>query len=155
MTSYILQSYSKKPDEYQMIKRTPNTNNARIGLQYGLTDDIMNSLDTNIDDYDKGDWCFAEHSPENLQKLIPDTPKGNSQSWKIIVVISKNVGDDVCLKSALRGEDGTIMLMSSISPECQKNYKYGTAKSKDGEWKICKAKMIAPMFFWREIQYRI
>ena len=47
------------------------------------------------------------------------------------------------------------MLMPSISPECQKTYKYGTAKSKDGEWRICKAKMIAPMFFWREIQYRI
>ena len=95
---------------------------------------------------------FAEHSPENLQKLIPDTKKGNSQSWKIIVVISV---DNICLKSALRGDDGTIMLMSSISPECQKTYKSSTTKSKDGEWKICRAKMIAPLFFWREIQYRI
>lgn len=155
MTSYILQPYSKKPKEFQMIKRTPNTNNARIGLQYGLTDDDMNSLDTKYDDYDKGDWNFVEHSPENLQKLIPDTPKGNSQSWKIIVVIYKNVGDDVCLKSALRGDDGTIMLMSSISPECQKTYKSSTTKSKDGKWRICRAKMIAPLFFWREIQYRI
>lgn len=63
MTSYILQPYSKKPDEYQMIKNTPNKKNAYLSLQYGLTDDIMNILDTNIDDYDKGDWCFAEHSP--------------------------------------------------------------------------------------------
>jgi hypothetical protein len=28
-------------------------------------------------------------------------------------------------------------------------------KSKDGKWRICRAKMIAPLFFWREIQYRI
>ena len=152
MTSYTLQPYSKKPNDYQMIKETPNTKNARIGLQYGLTDSELMSLDTNIDDLDKRDWVFTEHSPENLQKLIPDTKKGNSQSWKIIVAI---LNDEGCIKGALRGEDGTIMLMSSLSATCQKNYESSLIRSRDKEWKICQAKMIAPMFFWREIQYRI
>lgn len=152
MTSYTLQPYSKQPHDYQMIKETPNTKNARIGLQYGLTDSELMSLDTNIDDLDKRDWVFTEHSPENLQKLIPDTKKGNSQSWKIIVAI---LNDEGCIKGALRGEDGTIMLMSSLSATCQKNYESSLIRSRDKEWKICQAKMIAPMFFWREIQYRI
>ncbi len=152
MTSYTLQPYSKQPNDYQMIKETPNTKNARIGLQYGLTDLELMSLDTNIDDLDKRDWVFTEHSPENLQKLIPDTKKGNSQSWKIIVAI---LNDEGCIKGALRGEDGTIMLMSSLSATCQKNYESSLIRSRDKEWKICQAKMIAPLFFWREIQYRI
>ena len=152
MTSYTLQPYSKQPNDYQMIKETPNTKNARIGLQYGLTDSELMSLDTNIDNLDKRDWVFTEHSPENLQKLIPDTKKGNSQSWKIIVAI---LNKEECIKGALRGEDGTIMLMSSLSATCQKNYESSLIRSKDKEWKICQAKMIAPLFFWREIQYRI
>ena len=152
MTSYTLQPYSKQPHDYQMIKETPNTKNARIGLQYGLTNSELLSLDTKIDDLDKRDWVFTEHSPENLQKLIPDTKKGNSQSWKIIVAI---LNKEECIKGALRGEDGTIMLMSSLSATCQKNYESSLIRSKDKEWKICQAKMIAPLFFWREIQYRI
>ena len=152
MTSYTLQPYSKQPNDYQMIKETPNTKNARIGLQYGLTNSELLSLDTKIDDLDKRDWVFTEHSPENLQKLIPDTKKGNSQSWKIIVAI---LNKEECIKGALRGEDGTIMLMSSLSATCQEDYKSSLIRSKDKEWKICQAKMIAPRFFWREIQYRI
>ena len=152
MTSYTLKPYSKQPHDYQMIKETPNTKNARIGLQYGLTDSELMSLDTKMDDLDKRGWEFVEHSPENLQKLIPNTKKGNSQSLKIIVIISHEVG---CIKGALRGKDGTIMLMSSLSPKCQEDYESALVRSKDKEWKICQAKMIAPLFFWREIQYRL
>ena len=152
MTSYTLKPYTEIPNEYQMIKKTPNTNNARIGLQYGLTDSDLQSLNTNINDLDRREWEFVEHSPENLNKLTPDTKTGNSQSWKIIVVILKENG---CMKGALRGDDGTIMLMTSFSPESQLNYDRRLIKSNDTEWKICHAKMIAPLFFWREIQYRI
>ena len=152
MTSYTLKPYTELPNEYQMIKKTPNTNNARIGLQYGLTDLDLQSLNTNINDLDRREWEFVEHSPENLKRLTPDTKTGNSQSWKIIVVILKENG---CMKGALRGDDGTIMLMTSLSPESQLNYDRRLIKSNDTEWKICWAKMIAPLFFWREIQYRI
>jgi len=152
MTSYTLKPYTEIPNEYQMIKKTPNTNNARIGLQYGLTDSDLQSLNTNINDLDRREWEFVEHSPENLKRLTPDTKTGNSQSWKIIVVILKENG---CMKGALRGDDGTIMLMTSFSPESQLNYDRRLIKSIDTEWKICHAKMMAPLFFWREIQYRI
>jgi len=152
MTSYTLEPYSENPNAYQMIKKTPNTKNARVGIQYGLTDSELLSLNTNIDNMDRRGWSFVEHSPENLKRLTPDTKTGNSQSWKIIVVI---LNEDGCMKGALRGDDGTIMLMSSLSPECQIDYQYRLIKSKDKEWKICQARMIAPLFFWREIQYRI
>jgi len=152
MTSYTLEPYRGNPNEYQMIKKTPNTNNALIYLQYGLTDSDLQSLNTNINDLDRREWEFVEHSPENLKRLTPDTKKGNSQSWKIIVVILNEEG---CMKGALRGDDGTIMLMSSLSPECQLNYDRRLIKSNDTDWKICWGRMIAPLFFWREIQYRI
>ena len=50
MTSYTLTPYSEDKNGYQMIKKTHNTNNARIGLQYYLTDNDIISL--NIDDYE-------------------------------------------------------------------------------------------------------
>jgi hypothetical protein len=67
----------------------------------------------------------------------------------------KSVKENGCMKGALRGDDGTIMLMTSFSPESQLNYDRRLIKSNDTEWKICHAKMITPLFFWREIQYRI
>tara|TARA_B100001094_G_C17814003_1_gene615207 strand:+ start:65 stop:523 length:459 start_codon:yes stop_codon:yes gene_type:complete len=152
MTSYTLKPYSKNSNDYLMIKKIFNKNNSYISLQYGLKESELLSLNTDIDNMGRHGWSFVEHSPENLKKLTPDTKKGNSQSRKIIVVISHEKG---CIKGALRGDDGTITLMSSLSPEYQTDFKNKLIKSKDKEWKICQGRMIAPLFFWREIQNRI
>jgi len=153
--SYTLQTYSKSPKEYQMIKQTKKTKNARIILQYGLTDSIMNTLEYPFSYISKKDiWCGwkyicksnTEQIKNNLLKLTPNTPTGRSSEWSLILSIVNKSGN--CIKGALRSSDGTIALMSSISPYCQETYKYQTCRSMDLEWKICQCKMIAPPIFW-------
>jgi hypothetical protein len=149
LTSYTLAIYQGSDKvEYQMNKKTPNTNHARIFMQYKLTDEIIQSL--NIDDFEISNAGFTLdcHSRENLLKLTPNTETGKSQKWKLITVIKS----EDCIKGALRGDDGTIALMSSISPECQKTYPHRTCKSFDNDWRICRAKMIAPTLFWNELK---
>jgi len=153
--SYILQSYSKSTKEYQMIRQTNRTKNARIGLQYGLTNSIINTLELPFDLLDRSEiwskWKYVpktniEHSRQNLIRLTPNTKMGKSQNWSLMFSIISP--DEGCIKGALWGDCGTIALMSSISPECQTTYKYQTCGSMDTEWKICQCKMIAPPIFW-------
>ena len=160
--SYTLQSYSKNPKEYQMIKQTDKTKNARIGLQYGLTDSIINILAYPFNSLSTSDKCCGwkyicksdtEQNKNNLVKLTPNTPKGRSFKWSLIFSIVND--SETCIKGALRSSDGTIALMSSISPDCQETYKYKTCRSMDLEWKICQCKMIAPPIFWILLKYSI
>ena len=153
--SYTLQSYSKSTKEYQMIRQTNKTKNARIGLQYGLTNSIINTLELPFDLLDRSEiwaeWKYVsktniEEMQKNLIRLTPNTKMGKSQNWSLMFCIISP--DEKCIKGALIGDDETIAIMSSISKECQKTYKYQTCRSMDTEWKICQCKMIAPPIFW-------
>jgi len=160
--SYTLQSYSKSTKEYQMIRQTNRTKNARIGLQYGLTNSIINTLELPFDLLDRSEiWAEWKYVPKtnieeiqkNLIRLTPNTKMGKSQNWSLMFCIISP--DKRCIKGALRGNNDTIAIMSSISPECQKTYKYQTCRSMDTEWKICRCKMIAPPIFWIILKYMI
>ena len=160
--SYTLQSYSKSTKEYQMIRQTNRTKNARIGLQYGLTNSIINTLELPFDLLDRSEiwaeWKYVpktniEETQKNLIRLTPNTKMGKSQNWSLMFCIISP--DERCIKGALRGDDDTIAIMSSISKECQKTYKYQTCRSMDTEWKICQCKMIAPPIFWIILKYMI
>jgi len=159
--SYTLQSYSKSTKEYQMIRQTNKTKNARIGLQYGLTNSIINTLELPFDLLDISEiWVEWKYLPKtnietqkNLIRLTPNTKMGKSQDWSLMFCIISP--DEKCIKGALIGDDETIAIMSSISKECQKTYKYQTCRSMDTEWKICQCKMIAPPIFWIILKYMI
>lgn len=159
--SYTLQSYSKSTKEYQMIRQTNKTKNARIGLQYGLTNSIINTLELPFDLLDISEiWVEWKYLPKtnietqkNLIRLTPNTKMGKSQNWSLMFCIISP--DEKCIKGALIGDDETIAIMSSISKECQKTYKYQTCRSMDTEWKICQCKMIAPPIFWIILKYMI
>jgi hypothetical protein len=155
--SYTLQSWSMNTKEYQMIRQTNRTKNARIGLQYGLTNSIINTLELPFDLLDRSEiwdkWKYVqktniEQTQKNLIRLTPNTKMGKSQNWSLMFSIISPDERYISIKGALRGDDGTIALMTSISPECQKTYKYQTCGSMDTEWKICQCKMIAPPIFW-------
>ena len=77
--SYTLQSYSKSTKEYQMIRQTNRTKNARIGLQYGLTNSIINTLELPFDLLDRSEiWAEWKY----VQKTNIDTKKFNSIDTK-------------------------------------------------------------------------
>jgi hypothetical protein len=149
---------TKDSSGYQMIKNNqnipPGLMQYKINPQDIINMDIENLKKTNLD-Y-KGGNELENHTKENLLRLIPNTPIGNSVEWKLILVIKGVKDGEICLKGALRNpKTGEIAVMSSLNKECQETYKYRMCKSKDPEYKICQCKMIAPLLFWDELKNRL
>ncbi len=154
MEKYSLTTKDNKT--YQMIPIPPGL------LQYYVKKEtIINiKLDSKKlinQDYKEG-YELENHTKENLLRLTPKTKIGKkfNGKWKILLVIKKISGGDICLKGALINiETNEIALISSINKSQQVNYKYRLISSFDDEYKICQCKMIAPLLFWEELQNRI
>ena len=130
-------------------------------LQYKITKECIINL--NINNYKnsnvnyKTNYELESHSKENLKRLIPNTKTGKKGNWKLLLVIKKYEKNNMQeLKAALINTNtNEIALMSSLNKEYSEIYKHRTVKSNDENWRICHAKMIAPLFFWEELKNRI
>jgi hypothetical protein len=128
-------------------------------LQYKKDYNTIKNLVLPINPIDNADnWIFESHSLENLNRLTPLTPSGN-KNWKIILIIIKynQTSNCFCMKGALLNKDtNMIALLTSINNK-QIIIDHGNRpiKTKDPQWFVGHYRMIAPLFFWRELKNRL
>ena len=156
---------------YQMNPIPPRVfqNNVSPTTILGL--DTNNKINSNPEGY-----ILEFHTPENLLRLTHH--KYDVNKWQIILLMKcVQDGDKTTLKGALRNrETNKIALITSVSNEWLDDYKKGTLELKfansneiafkgkatsrlvnscDNNYKICLCKMVAPLFFWKELKNRL
>lgn len=124
-------------------------------LQYNKTPEELIAI-PNLDHVDPdNNYGYFEILPKQDLKnqLIPDTDKGRSGNWKLLVLFKKTIGDKVWLKGALLNIDtGRIALMTSTNREENITEKGNRAmKSRASGWYVGQYRMCAPMNFWRAV----
>lgn len=149
-------------------------------LQYNLTPEIISKLniDTLLRAYPKDSpiyrgssndtkWTFltpTEASNFDLKKCTPDTKKGRSGQWSIIIGgydSFKNSGiEQKCYKLALLDKNTDKILLVNIfnTGDLDSNHDKNisrTIKSLDSNWSILPCKMIAPLCFWHQLYLSI
>ena len=137
-------SLASSPNHRQFQMKKNNKNIFPGQMQYKLKKESL--IDMDISYLIAGDDFYEEPlTKENVLKLIPDTPMGNSVYWIPIFIMR---GGN-CLKGALRNPlTDEVALMSSLNKEELLNYTCNTCKSHDNDWRVCTSKMIAPPEFW-------
>ena len=149
---------------YQMTKN--NKNICPGQMQYKvLPEHILNMNTLKLPDTSTidGNILFERHTKENLARLTPNTKTGNSSEWGILLIISHsprsedgNTDADVYLKGALLNKTTReIALMTSMNNIAAGKYANRVVRSHDPLYKICQAKFIAPILFWRELKNRL
>lgn len=112
-----------------------------------LPDNINNNIN---------EWRLDNHSYENLQRLTPITPEGN-KNWKLLLVIKKENGNIIHLKGALLNKDtneiGLLTSINNINYFINNNHR--SICSKDPDWFIGHFRMLAPLYFWKELLNRL
>ena len=147
--------YSTIPNEYY-LGDLPGT------LQYNIEPNDILNID-NIErtplsiEEDRCGFEFVEHTYEYYSAVIPDTPTGTNNKWNMILLMKKEIGGEIWLKTALRNKrTGKIALMTSTNNANNLlDHNHRAIQSLNEEWFIGHYRMSAPMFFWRELQNRI
>lgn len=122
-------------------------------MQYKKTvDEIINGINIDNPSENRRGFILEEHTIENKLRLIPNTKTGNSNEWKLLLVMKKiDENNVIWLKGALLNkETGNIALMTSTynNNDIRDRYTY----SKYGnEWYVGRYRMSAPYFFWKEL----
>ena len=116
--------------------------------------DISDLLET-TENYYSG-YKLVEHSPENLRRLTPDTRTGRELGphWRAMMIIQNS---NRYMKAALQHrETGKIALITSAHNSIERpNENRAPLRSMDPDWKVSWCKMIAPLFFWKELKNRL
>ena len=129
-------------------------------IQYRVDPDGLRQLDISefeetAENYYSG-YRLVEHSPENLRRLTPDTDTGRALGphWKAMIIIQNS---DRHMKAALQHrETGEIALITSAHISIERpNENRAPLRSMDPDWKVSWCKMIAPLFFWKELKNRL
>ncbi len=123
-------------------------------LQYKKTKDEILGI-KNIQDDESIGFCLEEHTLENKARLLPHTK--NPEDFKILLIMKRNVGEEVWIKGALQHkETGLITLMTATNGK-ENILKNGNRalKSNDKDWFVGFYRMAAPMCFWKELQNRL
>ena len=128
-----------------------------------LHEDTVLALDTETysehENYDNNaGYYFAEHSAENMSRLIPKTTYVDNDQRLLLVIENKNANGTSTLKAAfMHSYTGRISLVTSsdnIAMIMRQHNK--TQFAHDEFWAIGKdTPMSAPVFFWRELQNRL
>lgn len=143
-----------------MVKPSVNPHAYYLGdlpgnLQYSKNAEEIIGTDLPDDDETLG-FVFCEHSLENLHRVIPLTQR--KVSWKILLMIKKvNEDGETWLKAALLNKDtGKIALLSATNDR-ENILRRGNraVKTIDGTWAVGHYRMLAPMFFWKELKNRL
>lgn len=102
-------------------------------------------------------WQLESHSEDNLKRLTPNTPTGR-KNWKILLVIKNHRPNNVIImKGALLNKDtNEIALMTTFNNELYIiNNGNRAIKSLDDNWFIGHYRMLAQLFFWKELKNRL
>jgi hypothetical protein len=124
-------------------------------LQYKKDkDELINLATEGIDEETRG-FKLCEHSIENLRRIVPQTQA--KKKWKILLMMSRDDGDEIWLKAALLNTDtGKIALLTSTnSRENLERRNNRAIKTVDGSWFVGHYRMSAPIVFWRELKNRL
>lgn len=124
-------------------------------LQYSK--DTEEIIGTDLpDDEDTLGFEMCEHSLENLRRVTPETK--SKVSWKILLMIKKvNEDGEIWLKAALLNKDtGKVALLSATNDK-ENIIRRGnrSVKTVDGTWAVGHYRMLAPIFFWKELKNRL
>ena len=126
-------------------------------LQYKLEPDNIINLEIDVSKINL-DYQLDYHTLENLKRLIPNTPNGRENEWKLLLVMKKVCENNVIwIKGALQNKNtGKIALMTTTNRieniEINGNR---SMNSMDENWFIGRYRMSAPMIFWYELQNRL
>jgi hypothetical protein len=151
-------THSKWNTQFHMTKDGKNIPPGQ--LQYKLSrDSILNMnlpeicQDINVEEYYSG-YTLGKRTTNNLKRLIPNTNTGRNGNWKLILIIR---ADEFHMKGALENtKTGEIALMTTAHYSLDRPLeKRAPTQSFDSDWKISRCKMIAPLFFWDELQRRL
>lgn len=112
-------------------------------------------------DYKKG-FKLANHSPKNLNRLIPDTDTGRAGDWSPLLImkrkmVKENGEKEIWLKGALINKvTGSVTLITSTNSH-ENIGKHGNrwVSSLAEDWVIGRYKMFAPLYFWQELANRV
>jgi len=152
MTSLI--SNTTIPGEYY-LGDYPGT------LQYKVKPDAVlkavKDLDISNGDLECGfvqvDLSNDPRAEEFIRASQPDTATANANTWTPLLILRKDLGDIIWLKTALRNDEtGEIALMTSTNS-------YDTLIQTGGrgihshhpDWVIGHYRMVAPRIFWMEL----
>jgi hypothetical protein len=124
-------------------------------LQYKKDKDELINLATEGFDEETRGFKLCEHSIENLRRIVPQTQA--KKKWKILLMMSRDDGDEIWLKAALLNTDtGKIALLTSTnSRENLERRNNRAIKTVDGSWFVGHYRMSAPIVFWRELKNRL
>jgi hypothetical protein len=121
----------------------------------GLKQLNLDELEETTENYYSG-YRLVEHSPENIRRLTPDTATGRAlgPQWKALMIIQTS---DRHMKAALQHrETGEIALITTAHTSLERpNENRAPLNSMDPDWKVSWCKMIAPLFFWKELKNRL
>ena len=125
-------------------------------LQYKKsTDEIIRAVSLMRDHDIENEFVICDHSVDNIARSIPHTRSKEWMrgKWQIILIMKKEIGDVIWLKSAMRNrETGEIALLTSTNSKEQLKKPIKTMKE---GWFVGHYRMSAPMSYWRELKNRI
>ena len=133
-------------------------------IQYEIpTDELRRGLTNFPEARDlKNGFDVADHSEENLNRLIPNTDTGNSSQWAPLLIMKRetirgNGTVEVWLKGALinRATGNISLITSTDSHENIGQHGNRWVSSHADNWVIGRYKMFAPLYFWKELANRI
>ena len=108
-------------------------------------------------DSEMREWCFLEHTPENVRRLA-GTQKGKMLlTWKPLLILQKEEAGQKWMKGAfLNPATREIALMSSSNArEHIEGRGWKAGKTHDKEWFLFCHGMTAPGVFWSELAKRV
>lgn len=133
-------------------------------IQYEITiDELRQGLVDfpETSDHKKG-YKLVDHSPKNLNRLIPDTDTGRAGDWSPLLIMKRkmikgNGEKEIWLKAALVNRTtGNVALITSTNSHeniGQRGNRWVSASVED--WVIGRYKMFAPLYFWKELANRV
>lgn len=154
----LIPSKTFSNNDYQMTQGGRNIPPGQMQYRVnpdGLKQLNMDELEETTENYYSG-YRLVEHSPENLRRLTPNTETGRALGphWKALMIIQTS---DRHMKAALQHrETGEIALITTAHISLERpNENRAPLRSMDPDWKVSWCKMMAPLFFWKELKNRL
>lgn len=129
-------------------------------LQYKKSYETIKQLAIPAPDYTHDQYTLGYTLEENLmvhlKRLTPDTKKGR-QPWELLLVMKKVEEGVIHLKGALLNtETRDIALLTSFGDkQCIIDHGNRAISSMDPSYFIGHYRMLAPLYFWEELQKRL
>jgi hypothetical protein len=123
-------------------------------IQYKKTVNELINIEVPEDNHDS-EYIICEHSLENLRRITPLTRKNTK--WKIILMMRLERNEEIWIKGALQDkETGDIALLTTTNAKDNLLRRQNRlVHTIDGTWYVGHYRMVAPVFFWKELKNRL